>query len=72
MTSSIPTPNNATIDATGFDATDHTKGRFSHCELKFPHLDLVGVEIVRRGGEVNPKMKIRNSGEYLLALELER
>ena len=64
-------PNNATVSETGFNATDHMHGKFPYGKLPTVHLPHVRAEILRCGGEVDPKMKIRKLGKCLLALEIE-
>ena len=72
MQSPITTPNNAIVNTTGFDVTDHMQGRFPYGKLLTTHIPLVRAEIIHRGGDVDPKMKIRTLGKCLLALDLER
>ena len=72
MQTPITTPNNAIVNTTGFDVTDHMQGRFPYGKLLTTHIPLVRAEIIHRGGDVDPKMKIRALGKCLLALDLER
>ena len=71
MHSQTPMPNNATINETGFKVMDHMRGRFPYGKLLKVHLLLVQAEIRHRGGEVDPKMKIRKLGQYLKTLDIE-
>ena len=71
MHSQTPMPNNATVNETGFKVTDHMRGRFPYGKLQKVHLLLVQAEIRHRGGEVDPKMKIRKLGQYLKTLDIE-
>ena len=71
LQSPVSIPNNAIVNATGFDPTDLMVDRFPYGKLRTVHLDLVRAEILSRGGEVDTTMKIRALGKYLLQLELE-
>ena len=64
-------PNNATVNASGFDVTDHMLQRFSYGKLGIVYLNLVWSDIIHRGGVVDPKMKVRKTGKCLLKLDLE-
>ena len=70
MNSQVPMPNNATVNETGFNVTDHMRGRFPYGKLLTVHIPLIQAEIFHRGGEPNPKMKIRKLGKCLLELEI--
>lgn len=68
----IALPNNATRNTTGIDIMDHILGRSPFVKLGSFLLHLVGEEIIHRGGEVYPKMRVRQLGKRLLKMELER
>ena len=70
MNSQVPMPNNATVNETGFNVTDHMRGRFPYCKLLTIHIPLIQAEICHCGCEPDPKMKIRKLGKCLLELEI--
>ena len=72
MASPIPTPNNTTVNARGFEVKDHMKGRYTIGKLQKVHLHLVREEIVHRGGDVDLNMGIRMLGKCLQILEVEQ